>query len=108
MEQIITTKNKQKAWGEKHLTSVVDIVNNVEVVLHRGAVSAAEAGGEEEEQSQSRRQPAARQDAVPDISHSPRQHAVESLKALQRIMGLQSVKYHSLLEVTPSRTEANP
>ena len=46
-------------------------MNNVEVVLHRGAVSAAEAGGEEEEQ------PAARQeDALPDISRSPGQHAV--------------------------------
>lgn len=52
-------------------------MNNVEVVLHRGAVSAAEAGGEEEEQRQSCRQPAARQeDALPDISRSPRQHAV--------------------------------
>lgn len=52
------------------LTSVVDIVNNVEVVLHRGAVSAAEAGGEEEEERQSSGQPAARQDAVRDISRS--------------------------------------
>lgn len=49
-------------------------------MLHRGAVSTAEAGGEEEEQRQSCRQPAARQDAVLDISRSPRQHAVESLK----------------------------
>lgn len=45
-------------------------MNNVEVVLHRGAVGAAEAGGEEEEQRQSCGQPAARQDAVPDISGS--------------------------------------
>lgn len=80
-------------------------MNNVEVVLHRGAVSAAEAAGEEEEQSQSCRQPAAHQDAVPDISHSPRQHAVDSLKALQRTTGRRSVKYHSLLEDTLSRTE---
>lgn len=58
-------------------------MNNVEVVLHRGAVSAAEAGGEEEEQRQSCRQPAARQDADPDIiSPSAGQHAVDSLKAL--------------------------
>ena len=57
-------------------------MNDVEVVLHRGAVSAADAGGEEEEQCQDRGQPAARQDTVPDISRSPRQHAVESLKAL--------------------------
>lgn len=46
-------------------------MDNVEVVLHRGAVSAAEAGGEEKEQRQSCGQPAARQDAVPDISRSP-------------------------------------
>lgn len=59
-------------------------MNDVEVVLHRGAVSAAEAGREEEEQRQGCRQPAAGQDAVLDVSRSPRQHAVESLKALQR------------------------
>lgn len=62
-------------------------MNNVEVVLHRGAASAAEAGREEEEQRQSCGQPAARQDAVPDISRSPRQHAVESLKALKMTEG---------------------
>lgn len=71
------------------LTSVVDVVDDVEVVLHRGAVRAgdADAGGEEE-QRQSRGQPAARQDAQPDISSSsPRQHAVESGKALRQHTG---------------------
>lgn len=62
-------------------------MNDVEVVLHRGAVSAAEAGGEEEEQRQGCGQPAARQDAEPDISRSPGQHAVESLKALKGTQG---------------------
>lgn len=83
----------------KSLTSVVDIVNNVEVVLHRGAVSAAEAGGEEEEQRQSCRQPAARQDAEPDISRSPGQHAADSLKgtAERSTEGCCSVTRHSLI-----------
>lgn len=58
-------------------------MNNVEVVLHCSAVSAAEAGGEKEEQRQSCGQPAARQDAVPDISRSHGQHAAVSLKALK-------------------------
>lgn len=58
-------------------------MNNVEIVLHCGAVSAAEAGGEEEEQRQSCGQPAACQDAAPDISRSSGQHAVVSLKALK-------------------------
>lgn len=63
-------------------------MNNVEVVLHRGAVSAAEAGGQEEEQCQSCRQPAARQEPEPDIiSPSAGQHAVDSLKALQKTEG---------------------
>lgn len=66
------------------LTSVVDIVNNVKVVLHRGAVRAAEAGGEEEEQRQSCGQPAARQDAVAVISRSPRQHAVEVAQGTEK------------------------
>ena len=39
-------------------------------------------GGGARRRSQDRGQPAARQDTVPDISRSPRQHAVESLKAL--------------------------
>lgn len=56
-------------------TSVIYIVNDVKVVLHRGAVSAAEAGGEKQEQHQSCRQPAARQHALPDSSFSPGQHA---------------------------------
>lgn len=58
-------------------------MDNVEIVLHRGTVRAAEAGGEEEEQRQSCGQPAARQDTMPDISRSPKEHPVESLKALQ-------------------------
>lgn len=57
------------------LTSVVYVVNDVEVVLHRGAVSAAEAGGEQQEQRQSCGQPASRQDALPDSSFSFSQHA---------------------------------
>lgn len=64
------------------LTSVVHVVNDVEVVLHGGAVSAAEAGGEEEQQHHSRGQPAARQDAAPRMSRCRRQHALESVKAL--------------------------
>lgn len=59
-------------------------MDDVEVVLHRGAVRAAEAAGEEEEQRHGCGQPAARQDAVPpDISLPPGQHAVESGKALR-------------------------
>lgn len=76
-------------------------MNNVEVVLHRGAVSAAEAGGEEEEeeQRQSCRQAAARQDAEPDISRSPGQHAADSLKgtAERNTEGCCSVTCHSLI-----------
>lgn len=64
------------------LTSVVDVVDDVEVVLHRGAVSAAEAGGEEEEQHQRSGQPAACKGAKAHISHSPLQHAVQDVKAL--------------------------
>lgn len=52
-------------------------MDDVEVVLHRGAVSVADGGGEEEEERQSRRQPAARQDALPH-SLSPRQHGMDS------------------------------
>lgn len=66
------------------LTSVVDIVNNVEVVFHRGAVCPAEAGGQEEQQHHGCRQPAARQDAEPHISRSPGQHAGASLRGTQR------------------------
>lgn len=63
-------------------------MNNVEVVLHCGAVSAAEAGGQEEEQRQSCRQPAACQEPEPDIiSPSAGQHSVNSRKALQRTEG---------------------
>lgn len=50
-------------------------MNDVEVVLHRGALSTAEAGGQQQEQRQSCGQPVARQDALPDSSVSPRQHA---------------------------------
>lgn len=58
-------------------------MNDVEVVLHRGAVSTAETEGEEEEQRQGGEQPAARPDAEPDISRSPGQHAVESLERME-------------------------
>lgn len=61
----------------KSLTSVVDIVDDVEVVLHRSAVGAAEAAGEEQQQRQSHGQPAARQDAQPHVSHSAWQHDVQ-------------------------------
>lgn len=63
-------------------------MNDVEVVLHRGAVSAADTGGEEEdEQHQSCRQPAARGDAEPEVSRSAGQHAGDSLRALQSTDG---------------------
>lgn len=82
----------------RSLTSVVDIVNNVEVVFHRGAVRPAEAGGQEEEQHHSCRQPAAGQDAEPHISRSPRQHAGDSLRGTARdTEGRRSVKYYSLI-----------
>lgn len=58
-------------------------MNDVEVVLHCGAVRPAEAEGEEEEQHQRCWQPAARQDAEPHVSVSTGQHAADSLKALQ-------------------------
>lgn len=80
----ITIKSKSyKIIIKASLTSVIDVVNDVEVVLHRGAVRAAEAAGEQEEQRQSCGQPAARQDAEPNIRCSSGQHAVESVKALQ-------------------------
>lgn len=61
-------------------------------MLHRGAVSAADARGEEEdEQHQSCRQPAARGDAELEVSRSAGQHAVDSLWALQRTDGYCSV-----------------
>lgn len=78
------------------LTSVVDIVNNVEVVFHRGAVCPAEAGGQEEEQHHGCWQPAAGQDAEPHISRSPWQHAGDSLWGTARdTEGRRSVKYYS-------------
>lgn len=66
----------------------------MEVVFHSGAVCPAEAGGQEEEQHHSCRQPAARQDAEPHVSRSPRQHAGDSLRDTE---GRRSVKYHSLI-----------
>jgi len=69
-------------------------VNDVEVVLHRGAVSAAEAAGDEEEQRHGSGQPAAGQDAVPDIDRSARQHAAVPERTREDLDGW-SVTYHS-------------
>lgn len=69
-------------------TSVVNVVNDVELVLHRGAVGAAEAAGEEEEEE--RRgcgQPEARRDSEADVGRSAGQHPAGSPKALQRTGG---------------------
>lgn len=80
------------------LTSVVDIVNNVEVVLHRGAVRPAEAGGQEEEQHHGCGQRAAGQDAEPHVRRSSRQHAGDSLRGSARhTEGRRAGKYYSLI-----------
>lgn len=67
------------------LTSVVHIVDDMEFVLHRSAVSTAEAAGEEEEEERRGcRQPAAHRDPETDVSRSAGQHDAGSSKALPR------------------------
>lgn len=69
----------------QNLTSVVHVVDNMEFVLHRGAVGTAEAAGEEEEEEcDGCGQPAAHRDPETAVSRSARQHDVGSSKALQR------------------------